>query len=137
MSTIFHYAFKVKDIKSTKEFYTNILGCQSGRETEHWVDFNFFGHQISAHISDNIPSLDYCGSVDQVKVPIPHFGCILQEEEFDLVCKKLKANQIDFIIQPQTRYKDQNGEQKTMFVLDFSNNAIEFKCFAQQENIFI
>ncbi|WP_271783935.1 VOC family protein [Aquimarina algiphila] len=136
MNTIFHLAFKVKDISSTKQFYNKILGCPLGRETTDWVDFDFFGHQISAHVSDTIPPLDYCGVVDKIKVPIPHFGCILQEDQFDILKQKLKANNVDFMIPPQTRYAAQTGEQKTMFVLDFSNNPIEFKCFIKKVEVF-
>jgi hypothetical protein len=132
----FHYAFKITDIESTYNFYHEILGCKVGRQTEHWIDFDFFGHQLSAHVSKNIPELDYCGKVDNVKVPIPHFGCILKAEEFDTVKNKLIAHNIKFIIEPQTRYKGERGEQQTMFVLDFSNNPIEFKHYTNIEEMF-
>lgn len=133
----FHYAFKVKDIESTKHFYHEILGCELGRETDHWVDFNFFGHQLSAHVSSAIAELDYCGTVDGVKVPIPHFGCVLPSEEFERLALKLKENNVHFIIEPQTRYEGKSGEQKTMFILDFSNNPLEFKCFKNVEEMFL
>lgn len=137
MKNSFHYAFKVKDIASTKRFYHEILGCALGRESDHWVDFNFFGHQISAHVSKHIPELDYCGLVDGVKVPIPHFGCILSIEEFEKLSLKLKANQVHFLIEPQTRYEGQTGEQRILFILDFSNNPLEFKCFIKPEEVFL
>lgn len=136
MNTHFHYAFKVKDIASTKRFYHNLLGCDLGRETEHWVDFNFFGHQISAHVSSQIPALDYCGKVDGVQVPIPHFGCIISSHDFENITQKLKGNEVNFIIEPQTRYAGKTGEQKIMFVLDFSGNPLEFKCFKNEDEIF-
>lgn len=136
MKTNFHYSFKVKDIASTKKFYGEILGCHLGRETEKWVDFDFFGHQLSAHVSTNIPPLDYCGTVDGVKVPIPHYGCIVSVEEFEKVVLRLKENNIEFIIEPQTRYAGKTGEQQTLFILDFSNNPLEFKCFKNVEEIF-
>lgn len=132
----FHYAFKVKDIESTRNFYVDILGCKEGRSTEHWIDFDFFGHQLSAHISTNIPPLDYCGKVDGVNVPIPHFGCILSMEQFKTVQQKLENNKIDFIVAPQLRYEGKPGEQSTMFILDFSNNPIEFKAFKNPNDIF-
>ena len=135
--TNFHYSFKVKDIKSTKHFYHTILGCELGRETEHWVDFNFFGHQLSAHVSSNISALDYCGMVDGVKVPIPHFGCVLNFEDFEKLIIRLKENGVYFIIEPHTRYAGKSGEQKTMFILDFSNNPIEFKCFKNADEMFL
>ena len=137
MTKSFHYAFKVKDISSTKRFYQEILGCKLGRETLHWVDFDFFGHQLSAHVSALIPELDYCGLVDGVKVPIPHFGCILETDEFEKLVTKLKANKVQFIIEPQTRYEGEKGEQKTLFILDFSNNPLEFKCFKNPEEVFL
>lgn len=132
----FHLAFKVKDIKSTYKFYHDILGCKIGRQTENWIDFDFFGHQLSAHISNKIPSLDYCGKVDNVNVPIPHFGCILKPNEFEKIKTALETNKIEFIVKPQIRYKNTQGAQQTMFVLDFSNNPIEFKSFKNEDQIF-
>ncbi|GAB3537771.1 VOC family protein [Pontibacter brevis] len=132
----FHYAFKVKDIASTRKFYVGILGCSEGRSTESWIDFDFFGHQLSAHISTHIPELDYCGKVDGVSVPIPHFGCILEYEQFHEVQERLQAHDIAFIIKPQTRYEGQKGEQLTMFILDLSGNPIEFKAFRNKDEVF-
>ena len=136
MHNPFHYAFKVKDIASTKRFYVEILGCKEGRFTDTWYDFDFFGHQLSAHISDNIPELDYCGQVDGVSVPIPHFGCLLTMDQFDKVQSQFEAANIDFVVKPQTRYEGLSGEQKTMFVLDFSGNPIEFKSYTNAEEVF-
>ena len=136
MGTKFHLAFKVKDIESTKMFYHKIVGCTLGRETDHWVDFDFFGHQLSAHVSKNIPALDFCGHVEALKVPVPHFGCILSIENFNALRHRLEENKIDFIVKPQTRYKGKKGEQQTMFVLDFSKNAIEFKSFTNDDEVF-
>lgn len=136
MQTKFHLAFKVKDIESTIRFYHTILGCELGRQTEHWVDFNFFGHQLSAHVSNNIPELDYCGKVEDLKVPIPHFGCILDENTFTKLINKLEKYNVDFIIKPQKRYQNKKGEQQTLFILDYSDNALEFKCFKNDDAIF-
>lgn len=133
---VFHYAFKVKDLASTRAFYIDILGCQEGRSTESWVDFNLFGNQMSAHVSKNIPALDYCGKVDGISVPIPHFGCVLNNPEFILVKKRLEEANVEFLIKPQTRYEGQPGEQMTMFVLDLSGNAIEFKSLLDEDAIF-
>lgn len=132
----FHYAFKVKDIASTRKFYVDILGCPEGRSTERWIDFDFFGNQLSAHISTNIPEPDYCGTVDGVSVPIPHFGCILAYEQFQEVQERLLEHGIEFIVKPQTRYEGKKGEQLTMFILDLSGNPIEFKAFRNQEEVF-
>lgn len=136
MST-FHYAFKVKDIKSTRKFYIEILGCREGRSTENWIDFNFFGNQLSAHVSNNFPPLDYCGKVDGISVPIPHFGCLLEKPVFQLIQQKLEAANITFIVKPQIRYEGKIGEQLTMFVFDFSGNPIEFKSFTNEEEVFL
>ena len=135
--TPFHYAFKVKDIESTKKFYQDILGCKLGRVTKNWIDFDFFGHQLSAHVSENISELDFCGIVDGVKVPIPHYGCIVDLKIFNLIVDSLEQNKIPFIVKPQTRYIGENAEQTTLFILDFSNNPIEFKCFKNSEAIFL
>jgi uncharacterized protein len=134
--SIFHYAFKVKDIESTVAFYNKVLGCRLGDSTETWIDFDFFGHQLSAHISKDIPALDYCGKVDGVSVPIPHFGCIISEADFVRIQASLQKADIHFVIRPQTRYPGKKGEQLTMFVLDFSGNPIEFKAFKNPEEIF-
>ncbi len=136
MNTKFHLAFKVKDLESTIEFYGKILGCKTGRFTSNWIDFDFFGHQLSAHISKNISEPDYCGKVEQLEVPIPHFGCVLEKKEFNKLKERLLKNQIQFLVEPQTRYKDKNGEQETMFVFDYSHNAIEFKTFTNTSEMF-
>lgn len=132
----FHYAFKIKDIPSTRKFYVDIIGCEEGRSTDSWIDFNFFGHQLSAHISDNIPENDFCGKVDGVAVPIPHFGCLLNEDQFKSVQDKLEKAKIEFLVAPQVRYPGLPGEQWTMFVLDFSGNPIEFKSFKDEGEVF-
>ena len=136
MNSKFHLAFKVKDIKSTIEFYHTILGCKLGRQTEHWVDFNFFGHQLSAHVSDKIPELDYCGKVEDLKVPIPHFGCILNNNNFNKIKDSLEKHNVEFVFKPHTRYLNKKGEQQTMFILDYSNNPLEFKSFEDNDDIF-
>lgn len=132
----FHYAFKVKEIQSTRKFYMDILGCLEGRFTDSWIDFDFFGHQLSAHVSNNLLPLDYCGTVDGIHVPIPHFGCIVTYEQFDEIQKKLEANSIKFIVKPSKRYEGQVGEQLTMFIIDFSDNPVEFKAFKDESEIF-
>mgnify|MGYP000969532448 CR=1 FL=1 len=133
---IFHLAFKVKDIESTRKFYIDILGCEEGRSTDTWIDFNFFGHQLSAHISSNLPVLDYCGLVDGVSVPIPHFGCLLSTEQFSSINEAFEREGIEFIVKPQTRYQEQKSEQRTMFILDYSGNPIEFKSFKHIQHVF-
>jgi extradiol dioxygenase family protein len=133
----FHFAFKVKDINSTISFYHDILGCTKGRSTDSWVDFNFFGHQLSAHVSEDIPALDYCGKVDEISVPIPHFGCLLPIELFKSIQDKFEKNNVSFIVRPTLRYEGKTGEQMTLFVLDYSNNPIEFKSYSDNQEMFI
>lgn len=133
----FHYAFKVKDISSTREFYVTLLGCAEGRSTETWIDFDFFGHQLSAHVSENRPALDYCGQVDGIQVPIPHFGCLLSVADFQEIQRRLEKADVTFLVAPQKRYAGKVGEQFTMFVFDYSGNPLEFKAFARPEEIFL
>lgn len=137
MSTIFHMAFKVSDLTSTIKFYKDILGCNIGRQTDHWVDFDFFGNQLSAHVSNELPPIDNCGQVDGIKVPIPHFGCVLESEKFEEIKEKLIINNVNFIVSPQKRYEGKPGEQLTMFVLDFSGNPLEFKSIVKEEQLFV
>jgi len=133
----FHFAFKVKDIESTRKFYIEILGCSEGRFTKTWIDFNFFNNQLSAHISNEIPKLDDCGNVDGIKVPIPHFGCLLSIEQFRIIQERLEKANINFVIKPHKRYEGKVGEHYTMFVFDLSGNPIEFKAFVNEEEIFL
>lgn len=132
----FHFAFKVKDLESTREFYVELLGCGEGRSTETWVDFDFFGHQLSAHVHPDIAAPDTCGSVDGVGVPIPHFGCLLTPEQFENVRGRLEGAGIEFVVKPQTRYEGRSGEQRTMFVLDHSGNPLEFKSFTDEDEVY-
>lgn len=134
--TPFHYAFKVKDIETTRTFYVDLLGCKEGRSTENWIDFNFFGHQLSAHVSKEFPELDYCGKVDGINVPIPHFGCLVTVAEFKRIQDQLEKTKVEFIVKPYLRYEGKLGEQHTMFFLDYSGNPIELKAFTNQEEVF-
>ncbi|MEM6685047.1 MAG: dioxygenase, partial [Bacteroidota bacterium] len=111
-------------------------GCTEGRSTIHWIDFDFYGHQLSAHVSTDIPELDYCGKVDGVSVPVPHFGCLLTIAQFEALQQQFEANSIEFVVKPQIRYEGQAGEQRTMFVFDFSGNPLEFKAFSDESEVF-
>ncbi len=132
----FHYAFLVKDLSSTRKFYCDILGCKEGRSTDTWVDFDFFGNQLSAHISTEIPPAINCGHVDKIIVPIPHFGCVIPWDNFNTIAERIRSNNIKFIIEPTIRYANQPAEQMTMFLTDLSNNPIEFKTFKNPAEIF-
>ena len=136
MNTPFHLAFPVKNIAETRSFYEGLLGCSVGRSAERWVDFNFFGHQISAHLTDDEIYEPPANPVDGKQVPIKHFGAILSMEVWEALAEKLKAHGIEFIIEPYVRFKGEVGEQATMFFLDPSGNALEFKAFGDHSQIF-
>ena len=129
----FHLAIPVADIEIAKDFYGLKLGFSEGRSDEHWVDFNFFGHQLVCHIGD---SNTFSNEVDGKDVPIPHFGIVLEWDQFDIFAKKIKLNGIKFIIEPYLRFKGLPGEQKTMFFTDPFGNALEFKSFKNDTEIF-
>ena len=129
----FHLAIPVSNINLAKKFYGSRLGFSEGRSDNHWVDFNFFGHQLVCHIGE--PN-SFINEVDGKDVPIPHFGILLEWDEFDNLSNKLKENNIKFIIEPYLRFEGLPGEQKTMFFKDPFGNALEFKSFKNEIDIF-
>ncbi len=132
----FHLAIPVHDLEIAREFYGDILGCYTGRESENWIDFNFFGHQLVTHLDKSMNISDSTNTVDGDRVPVPHFGIILKKKNWDTLAKKLSAANVEFIIEPRTRFKDNTGEQSTMFIKDPSGNALEFKSFQDDGHIF-
>ena len=132
----FHLAFPVYDLKATRAFYEGLLGCGVGRTDDRWIDFNFFGSQITAHLVDNKEVEVNTNDVDGKKVPVKHFGAILKWDEWEALAEKLKLNNIDFVIKPYVRFKGEAGEQATMFFMDPSGNAVEFKSFKDFNSIF-
>ena len=136
MSQPFHYAFFVRDLSSTRRFYGDILGCREGRSTDTWVDFDFFGNQISAHTTGTVIPTQNTRKVEDILVPMPHFGAILDWQEFDAVAGRARAAGARFVVEPRVRYQGQPGEQATMFLLDPSGNALEFKSFRHPEHVF-
>ena len=132
----FHLAIPVHDLEIAREFYGDILVCSAGRESENWIDFNFFGHQLVTHLDKNMNISDSTNTVDGDRVPVPHFGIILKKKDWDTLAKKLSAANVDFIVEPRTRFKDNTGEQSTMFIKDPSGNALEFKSFQDDGHIF-
>ena len=136
MESPFHLAFPVKNIESTKFFYKEVLGCEIGREDKKWVDFNFFGHQLSAHLKPDELKKTKENPVDGKSVPVRHFGVILPWEKWQLLSKKLIKINTEFIIEPYVRFEGEIGEQATMFFLDPSGNALEFKSFKDSSQIF-
>lgn len=132
----FHLAFPVTSIEETRRFYTEVLGCNIGRSAERWVDLNLYQHQLSAHLVDEpLKGVPY-NMVDGKKVPVLHYGVILEWDQWHQLSDRLKENGIDFIITPYIRFEGQVGEQATMFFLDPSGNALEFKAFKNDSMIF-
>ena len=130
----FHLAIPVDCLDKARNFYGSKLGFEEGRSDDHWIDYNFFGHQLVCHIGELNKSNN--NEVDGKDVPIPHFGIILEWDDFDSFSSKLKAENINFIIEPYLRFSGLPGEQKTMFFKDPFGNALEFKSFKQDSEIF-
>ena len=134
----FHLAFPVHDLAAARQFYGVLLGCPEGRSSPEWIDFNFYGHQIVAHLAPG-----ECGqrgstsNVDDHQVPVRHFGAVLTLAQWDVLAQKLKAAGTSFVIEPYIRFKGEPGEQATMFFLDPSGNAIEIKAFANLDSLFV
>ena len=131
----FHLAFPVSNLERTLKWYTEILGCSVGRQSDKWIDFNLYGHQIVGHLADKF-NLSNTNNVDGENVPIRHFGVILTYDKWGELVKKLKKENVNFLIKPQIRFKGINGEQKTFFIEDPDGNALEFKAFKNDSNIF-
>jgi len=136
VSSPFHYSFFVRDLAATRRFYGEVLGCREGRSSEAWVDFDFFGNQISAHTSGTPAPTEDKGFVDGIAVPMPHFGAILGWDEFHALAARIRAAGVGFVIEPRSRFEGQPAEQATMFLLDPSGNALEFKAFRRPEHVF-
>ncbi len=132
----FHLAFPVRDLAEARAFYGDLLGCPEGRSSDEWVDFDFYGHQIVAHLSPNEVGHKEHNQVDGDAVPVRHFGAILSMDEWHHLADKLKSAGTRFIIEPDVRFQGQPGEQATFFFLDPSGNALEFKAFHDQAAIF-
>lgn len=132
----FHLAFPVRDLAEARAFYGGLLGCAEGRSSPEWVDFDFHGHQIVAHLSAGAAESNATNPVDGEDVPVRHFGLILDLAAWKALAERLEAAGTAFIIPPQVRFKGQPGEQATLFFLDPSGNALEFKAFADDAMVF-
>jgi len=131
----FHLAFPVDNLATTREFYTEILGCKEGRSSDRWIDFDMYGHQVVAHLIDKVEDVQ-TNSVDGDDVPASHFGVILGMKQWNELSERLKELGTKFIIEPHIRFKGEAGEQATMFFLDPCGNALEFKAFNDDKQIF-
>ena len=132
----FHIAFPVNDLAAARHFYGTILGCPEGRSSNQWIDFNFFGHQIVAHLKPTPAEQPHHNPVDGHDVPVPHFGVVLTQSDWQSLADRVTAAGVPFIIEPHTRFAGQVGEQSTMFFLDPAGNALEFKAFADLSQLF-
>ncbi len=136
MKNLFHLAFPVNDLEASRKFYGEILECAEGRSSDEWIDFDLFGHQIVAHLAPAAAGVRHRNEVDADHVPVPHFGIVLPMDEFKSFAEKLKSRGVEFIIEPKIRFQGEIGEQATMFFLDPSGNALEFKAFADFSQVF-
>ncbi len=132
----FHLAIPVSNLSECRDFYTNILNFEEGRSSEHWVDYNFFGHQLVIHYKSKPEDDAHTNLVDGKDVPVPHFGVVLEWDKFQEFAELLKLKDITFLIEPYIRFKGQVGEQATMFFKDPSGNALEFKAFKNTDQLF-
>jgi extradiol dioxygenase family protein len=132
----FHLAFPVHDLAAARNFYGATLGCREGRSSDHWIDFDLFGHQIVAHLDPSAKPVAVENAVDGHAVPVPHFGVVLTMDDWTALSERVTAAGIQFGIAPYIRFKGEPGEQATMFFLDPSGNALEFKAFANDDMIF-
>ena len=135
--TPFHLAFPVRDLEQTRAFYADVLGCAIGRSSDTWVDFDLFGHQMSAHLRPGQEQAARDGQVGGITVPIPHFGVVLHMDDWTALAERLEAQDgVEWIEKPQVRFKGEPGEQATLFICDPSGKALEFKGFASMDKVF-
>ena len=132
----FHLAFPVDSLESARAFYGGLLGCPEGRSSPEWVDFDFFGHQIVAHLAPDETGHRSVNQVDSKDVPVRHFGVVLSMDDWHALADRLRAAETRFVIEPYVRFKGEVGEQATMFFLDPSGNALEFKAFGDIGRLF-
>ena len=132
----FHLAFPVHDLSAARAFYGDLLGCPEGRSSPDWIDFNFYGHQIVAHLAPDECANSALSQVDGHGVPVRHFGAVLSIPQWEVLADRLKAAGIAFVIEPYVRFKGEPGEQATMFFRDYSGNAVEIKAFASLDSLF-
>jgi extradiol dioxygenase family protein len=133
---LFHLAFPVNDLDAAREFYAGVLECEEGRSSDSWIDFNLFGHQIVAHLGQDGTGVRVTNAVDTDDVPVPHFWIVLPMDEWQMLADKLTQKGVKFVIEPKIRFAGEVGEQATMFFLDPSGNALEFKGFNDFSSVF-
>ena len=135
MKSLFHLAIHVQDLQAARQFYGTVLGCNEGRSTDTWVDFDFFGHQLSLHLGQPFATTR-TGRVGDTLVPMPHFGLVLALPDWQALAQRLRVADVQFVMEPQLRFAGQSGEQWTMFFLDPSGNPLEIKGFASLDTVY-
>lgn len=133
---VFHLAIPVDDLVKAEAFYGELFGCPRGRRSDQWIDFDFFGHQLVTHLAPEECGRAQTNAVDGHQVPVKHFGVVMNREEWRKLADRLEAAGVDFIIEPNVRFAGEPGEQGTFFLLDPAGNALEFKCFADMDQLF-
>ncbi|HRJ89779.1 MAG: VOC family protein [Blastocatellia bacterium] len=136
MKNLFHLAFPVHDLNAARRFYGGILECKEGRSSDSWIDFDLYGHQIVTHLAPESVGIRAVNDVDADHVPVPHFGIVLPMDDWKALSEKLRAKGVEFVIEPKIRFAGEVGEQATMFFLDPSGNALEFKGFNDLSTVF-
>ncbi len=132
----FHLAIPVSSLDNAREFYGDVLGLPQGRSSDDWIDWNFFGHQFVTHVAPDVAGMKNHSGVDGHSVPVPHFGVVLLRNDWEALAERVKAAGIEFVIEPYIRFKGKPGEQSTMFFYDYCGNALEFKTFNDDSQIF-
>lgn len=132
----FHLAIPVTDLAAAEGFYGDLLGCERGRQSPEWIDWNFFGHQLVTHLVSRMPTAVDPNIVDSKSVPVPHFGVVLEWKDWQALAERLRIAETRFVIEPCVRFEGQVGEQTTMFLLDPAGNALEFKAFRDLKQLF-
>lgn len=132
----FHLAIPVSSLDNARAFYGDVLGLPQGRSSDDWIDWNFFGHQFVTHVAPDVSGLKNHSGVDGHSVPVPHFGVVLLRDDWEALAERVKAAGIEFVIEPYIRFKGKPGEQGTMFFYDYCGNALEFKTFNDDSQIF-
>ena len=136
MTAPFHLALPVDDLAAAEAFYGDVLGCPQGRRSDHWIDFDFFGHQVVTHLAPAECAAAATNAVDGDAVPVRHFGVVMAPADWRALSERLAARGVDFLIAPKVRFEGEPGEQGTFFVRDPAGNALEFKCFADMAQLF-
>lgn len=132
----FHLAVPVHDLAKARIFYGEIMGCEEGRSSDHWIDFDFYGHQFVAHLKDGMEVDNHINEVDGKQIPVPHFGVVLDWDDWEELAERFRKSNFPFVVEPYIRFENQPGEQGTFFLLDYSGNALEFKSFKNLDQLF-